>query len=190
MQITLPSSPTYLYHPKSESASTATLFLTLLGRTDSLYSSDCFSNTSIDGILTTLTSIPAFLSSAFADTARFTSEPLAIIIPSGVSLSESSRIYAPLSASFDEPAICGRFCLVRTKAVGSSLDSIAYSHASAVSVLSHGLNTVKSGIERNAASCSIGSCVGPSSPTPILSCVNTYISGSFISDVSLAIGFV
>lgn len=108
MQITFPSSPTYLYQPKSESASTATLFLTLLGRTDSLYSSDCFSNTSIDGILTTLTSIPAFLSSAFADTARFTSEPLAIIIPSGVSLSESSRIYAPLSASLmSKPSVEG-----------------------------------------------------------------------------------
>ena len=75
-----------------------------------------------------------------------------------------------------------------TSPVGVLSDFMAYIHAAAVSVLSHGRKTVKFGSERNAASCSIGSCVGPSSP--ILSCVKIYVTGSFISDESLAIGFV
>jgi len=79
---------------------------------------------------------------------------------------------------------------VSTSPVGVLSDFMAYIHAAAVSVLSHGRKTVKFGSERNAASCSIGSCVGPSSPTPILSCVKIYVTGSFISDESLAIGFV
>jgi hypothetical protein len=33
------------------------------------------------------------------------------------------------------------------------------------------------GVARSAASCSIGWCVGPSSPTPIESCVNTNVLG-------------
>ena len=33
------------------------------------------------------------------------------------------------------------------------------------------------GVARSVASCSIGWCVGPSSPTPIESCVNTKVLG-------------
>ena len=134
--------------------------------------------------------MPSFKSSSLAPVASATSEPLAIIIASGSALEESSNIYPPLSASLEEPACCFKFCLVRTNAVGSSFDWIACIHAAAVSVLSQGLYTQKSGSERKAASCSTGSCVGPSSPTPMLSCVNIYTTGSFISAVSLAIGLV
>ena len=54
-----------------------------------------------------------------------TSEPLAIIIASGVSLVESSIIYPPFNASLLEPESCGRFCLVSARAVGVVLFVIA-----------------------------------------------------------------
>jgi hypothetical protein len=44
--------------------------------------------------------------------------------------------------------------------------------------------TASPGTARSAASCSIGWWVGPSSPRPIESCVNTKIDGSFISAAS------
>jgi hypothetical protein len=50
-------------------------------------------------------------------------------------------------------------------------------HASAVSLKPAGRTTLMLGVARSAASCSIGWCVGPSSPTPIESCVNTNVDG-------------
>jgi len=41
--------------------------------------------------------------------------------------------------------------------------------------------TRRPGMARRAARCSMGWCVGPSSPTPMLSCVKTYTTGSSIS---------
>ena len=49
---------------------------------------------------------------------------------------------------------------------------------------SAGRNTVSPGIARSESSCSIGWCVGPSSPTKIESCVNTKIDFCFISAAS------
>ena len=69
-------------------------------------------------------------------------------------------------------------------------DTRAAYQAAIVSLASAGLNVLKFGNDLSIASCSIGSCVGPSSPTPIESCVNTNIVGIFISAESLAIGFV
>ena len=66
----------------------------------------------------------------------------------------------------------GRPCLVRTRATGPSERSAAF-HASAVSVASAGLMTVRRGTDLRPANCSIGWWVGPSSPRPMESCVNT-----------------
>ena len=63
------------------------------------------------------------------------------------------------------------FWRVSTRHTGPCVCSIATRHASAVSVASAGRMTVSSGIARSADSCSTGWCVGPSSPSPIESCV-------------------
>jgi len=51
--------------------------------------------------------------------------------------------------------------------------AIAAAHAAAVSIVSQGRQTCMLGIRRRLAACSIGWCVGPSSPRPIESCVRT-----------------
>ena len=70
------------------------------------------------------------------------------------------------------------------------MDVTALYQAAKVSVASQGLNIWKLGSALHIAACSIGSCVGPSSPTPILSCVKMKAVGIFISEASLAMGFV
>jgi hypothetical protein len=57
------------------------------------------------------------------------------------------------------------FWRVNSRAVGPFLFFSAVTHAAAVSVGSAGRITVTFGMQRNAASCSTGSWVGPSSPT-------------------------
>src|SRR5699024_11690458 len=69
---------------------------------------------------------------------------------------------------------------VNTSAVGLLVDSSANRQAAFVSLPSAGRMTERCGIARNDANCSTGSCVGPSSPTAIESCVNTYVTGAFI----------
>ena len=54
-------------------------------------------------------------------------------------------------------------------------------HASITSFASQGRSTIRFGMARNDASCSIGWCVGPSSPTPIESCVKMKIDGHSMS---------
>jgi hypothetical protein len=49
--------------------------------------------------------------------------------------------------------------------------------ASTVSLASAGCSTTNPGTARSDASCSTGWWVGPSSPTPIESCVKTWITG-------------
>ena len=56
--------------------------------------------------------------------------------------------------------------------------------ASAVSLEPAGRTTSRFGVARSVASCSIGWCVGPSSPRPIESCVKTKIDGRCISAAS------
>ena len=60
-------------------------------------------------MLTTLTSTLSLASSACASIPNCTSEPLAIIIASGVFFLRIDIIYPPFSASLDEPSNCGRF---------------------------------------------------------------------------------
>ena len=69
----------------------------------------------------------------------------------------------------------GRFWRVSSSAVGPSLRSSAAAQATAVSTVSHGRQTSRFGIRRRLAACSTDWCVGPSSPRPIESCVNTKI---------------
>ena len=64
----------------------------------SLYSSDCFSNSSKQGMETTRALMPSSASCAFALTQSSTSEPVASSSTSGVP-SQSSRTYAPFNAA-------------------------------------------------------------------------------------------
>jgi len=54
-------------------------------------------------------------------------------------------------------------------------------HASTASFASEGRIVTRPGIARNEASCSTGWCVGPSSPSPIESCVKIQIDWISIS---------
>ena len=57
------------------------------------------------------------------------------------------------------------------KLTGSCVCAIATRQPSATSLASAGRIVIIPGIARSVESCSIGWCVGPSSPTPMLSCV-------------------
>ena len=63
--------------------------------------------------------------------------------------------------------------------MGPSQTLTALAQAAAVSFASPGRITVSWGIARSDATCSTGSWVGPSSPTPIESWVQTYTTRSF-----------
>ena len=165
------------------------LFLISFGNTDCLYSSSCWSKRVMHGILTTLTPIPLSSSLFLASKQRLTSDPLPSSI-NCIGFCASAIIYPPFSVFSELPARFGNFCLLKANATGVSLDSIATFHAYAVSVESAGLKTWKFGIVLSIDSCSIGWWVGPSSPTPMLSCVSTYISGVFITELNLIAPFI
>ncbi len=91
-------------------------------------------------------------------------------------------MYAPLrspSAAAHAPGArssVGSAWRVNTSAVGRCRCSMANFHASRTSFASAGRSASMLGIARSAAAmCSTGWWVGPSSPTPMLSCVNTEI---------------
>ena len=67
--------------------------------------------------------------------------------------------------------------------MGPSL-STATCHATAVSLASAGRITRSPGIARTAASCSMGWCVGPSSPRPTESCVQTKTTLAWLTAAS------
>ena len=73
------------------------------------------------------------------------------------------------------------FCRVRIRPAGRSLFSRIVAHAAAVSFASPGRTTSNPGMARSAATCSIGWWVGPSSPTPMESWVQTKVTGVRIS---------
>jgi hypothetical protein len=56
--------------------------------------------------------------------------------------------------------------------------------ASATSFASPGRMVISPGVARKPARCSIGWCVGPSSPTPIESCVKMWMTGSSMIEES------
>ena len=76
MEIAIPFMPMYLCHPKDDRASSEILLVIFDGRIFSLYSEDCASKSSIEGIETTRTPF----SPSAASSARETSEPVAITI--------------------------------------------------------------------------------------------------------------
>ena len=154
MHTTSPQSPLYWYHAKWEAASTHTRALTLRGSTLSLYSSLCFSNSSMQGMDTTRTFLPFSVSRSFAPMHISTSEPVPMSIASGVP-SQSESTYAPRSAFSPVPGYCGRFCLVSMMAVGQEPER-AETYAAAVSLPSQGRKTLIFGMERRDISCSIG----------------------------------
>ena len=114
--------------------------------------------------------------------ARDTSEPVAIKIAFG--LAASLRMYAPLAVpvagAHSERSKTGRFW--RDRRIPAARPRVRiFFQLSATSLASPGRMTSKPGIARKAAKCSMGWCVGPSSPTPIESCVQTNVEGIFIS---------
>src|SRR5699024_10213750 len=107
--------------PKEDAISIATLLVTVFGNTVSLYSEDCCSNLSQDGILTTLVSIFSSHNASCALIARLTSDPVASNIASIFSFS-LLLIYATFCTSsisllLVSSLVCNP-CLVSTKAVG------------------------------------------------------------------------
>ena len=104
---------------------------------------------------------------------------------SGVPLGASASTYAPLAALSAEAnvspdaapvaALEHRDVLAGERDAGGAGVAArgVSSHTTAVSLASAGRTTVKSGMARSAASCSIGWCVGPSSPSATESCVQT-----------------
>ena len=73
---------------------------------------------------------------------------------------------------------------------GPFLILIAASQHNAVSNKSAGRNTLPFGIDLSILICSIGWCVGPSSPKPIESCVNTRMGSICINAANLKLGFM
>ena len=67
----------------------------------------------------------------------------------------------------------GRSWRESRRLVGPSRRSTAACHATIDSTASHGRHTDMFGINRNVAACSTAWCVGPSSPRPMESWVNT-----------------
>ena len=155
-------------------ASTATRARIDRGSTDSRYESSWASNTSVHGIETTRASMPSSASRAAASIAIPTSEPVAMRIASPPSRST----YPPRGIA----AICsavrawwGRPWRENRRLVGPWRRSIAACHAIIDSTASHGRHTDMFGINRNVAVCSTAWWVGPSSPRPMESWVNTEI---------------
>ena len=71
----------------------------------------------------------------------------------------------------------GRAWRVRTRTAGSWRRFMMTRQASATSLASAGRSTIRPGMARRAASCSMGWWVGPSSPTPMESWVKTWMAG-------------
>ena len=79
----------------------------------------------------------------------------------------------PAPRATAEPSVTtGMFWRLSTSAVGPSWSTMS-AHAAIVSLASAGRMTCRSGIARSVARCSTGWWVGPSSPTPTESWVNT-----------------
>ena len=104
-----------------------------------------------------------------------TSEPDAINTTSGIVFPKDARTYAPCATPVagltSDLLKIGIACRVSARAVGPSRREMAIFQASHTSFASPGRMTTRLGMARKPANCSIGWCVGPSSPKPTLSCV-------------------
>jgi hypothetical protein len=70
-------------------------------------------------------------------------------------------------------SIVGTAWRVRMRTAGWWCSLMMTFQASATSLASAGRKTIRPGMARSDATCSTGWCVGPSSPTPMESCVKT-----------------
>ena len=149
------------------------------GSTASRYSAGCSSNSSHDGMLTTRLRTP-FLREllvgghaqrdlaaggqeqhlGLAVRARRPARRRPCASPDGRRRTSCGRASAAPAASGSAPAGSWRNCRITRQ-------------ASATSLASPGRIVIRPGIARSDSSCSTGWCVGPSSPTPIESCVKT-----------------
>ena len=96
--------------------------------------------------------------------------------PPGTARWLSDRAWAyvlatPLAAAYLVRSSVGMSCRERTSVTGWCRSFRMTRHASTTSLGSPGRSTIRPGIARRLARCSIGWCVGPSSPTPMESCV-------------------
>ena len=122
---------------------------------------------------TTLTPRPEPESLDAASRATVTSLPVPMMTTSS-GRSESASTYPPQATAPQSvvPASTGTSCRVRSRAVGPSASMAAF-HAPTVSLASAGRKTSRPGMTRSAATCSTGWWVGPSSPTPTESWLQT-----------------
>mmetsp|Transcript_52932 Transcript_52932/g.137943 ORF Transcript_52932/g.137943 Transcript_52932/m.137943 type:complete len:225 (+) Transcript_52932:281-955(+) len=193
MPICSPSSPIKDPHVSFVAASMETRARHEPGRTLSWYSALCCLNSSTQGTLTKRTAQPSAFSMSYACTMRATSLPVAMRINSNGS-SVSLRMYAPLdrplAGANTERSSVGNAWRDKTTAAGSCVRVMITFHISSTSLASQGRNVNKPGTERNAARCSIGWCVGPSSPTPIESWVKIQMHGISIIEAIRIGGFM
>merc|ERR1719149_305643 len=149
-----------------------TMALQDLGRMDSLYSSDCSSKSSQQGMDTARALAP---SSAAALHASSSSVPVPMQMQSQSSPAAGpATTYAPLrTPSLEVLGRLGTTWRESAKVVGRSVCSTPIWYAPAVSLPSAGRIMSIPGIARKDARCSMGWWVGPSSPTPMESWVIT-----------------
>ncbi len=145
----------YFCQPSVTPASIEVRLVIADGITLSLYSADCSSKISQQGMLTTRAEMPSAANKSRPAKAISTSEPVAKI--TAVSSSELATTYAPFCVPLASSAsITGNPWRVSTMAVGPSVRSSAIFHACAVSFGSAGRTTCMLGIARSAMWCSIG----------------------------------
>jgi hypothetical protein len=133
------------------------------------------------GMDTTRTGRPCASSSCCAAIASATSEPVAMITrarPRGrqhVAAAHDGRTLRGV-------AWLGRQVLARQQQRAWAVAAVAARGPGRGGLgASQGRQTSSPGIRRRLAACSTGWCVGPSSPRPMLSCVNTCTTRCFIS---------
>ena len=104
--------------------------------------------------------------------------PDAVLVASGSEVALALEARDALAAEAYLPrSIVAMACRESTSTTGSCLICMMTFHASTTSLGSPGRIVITPGMARSEARCSIGWCVGPSSPTPIESCVKMKIDG-------------
>src|SRR5271154_6223214 len=135
-------------------------------------------------MLTTRTDFPLSSNFALASTTSCNSEPAPSKMMSAGLPAVSAITYpprrAPLAGANLVRSRVGTFWRESASRIGPCVCVIATRQASTASLASPGRITVRWGIARREATCSTGSWVGPSSPTPIESCVKTKTTCSSI----------
>mmetsp|Transcript_39885 Transcript_39885/g.109850 ORF Transcript_39885/g.109850 Transcript_39885/m.109850 type:complete len:201 (+) Transcript_39885:806-1408(+) len=163
----------YLHQPSAASASHASTG-TSAGKISRLYCSGCSSKSSQHGIETTAARRPRPL---VASMSSCTSEPVPTSTTSAGGSAAGSTTYAPLAtASTLEAARLAQPWRESAITHGVRRRSSAIAYAPDTSLASAGRSVSVLGVARKLSSASTGWWVGPSSPSPIESCVATVIT--------------